>query len=78
MRKIGLNETPTEEKWTLETGRKINLSGLLVSITGAALLALAGGLSGCARRVASAAAPAPIDVEVASVIQKDVPVQGES
>jgi len=33
--------------------------------------------AGCERRVASAAAPPAPEVEVASVIQKDVPVQGE-
>jgi RND family efflux transporter MFP subunit len=44
-------------------------------VVGAALLAALS--AGCERRVVSAAPPQPPTVEVASVVQKDVPIEGE-
>ena len=42
------------------------------------VLVFAAGMgAGCERRAASAPSPAPPDVEVARVIQKDVPIEGE-
>jgi len=49
-----------------------NLLGFLMVLVFVTVLG-----AGCERRVASAAAPPAPEVEVASVIQKDVPVQGE-
>jgi RND family efflux transporter MFP subunit len=49
-----------------------NLLGFLMVLVFGTVLG-----AGCERRVASAAAPPAPEVEVASVIQKDVPVQGE-
>jgi RND family efflux transporter MFP subunit len=76
MRDISFSETPAKKKWTLATERKQNSWSLHICTTGAALLALTGSLGGCARRIASASAPPP-NVEVASVIQRDVPIEGE-
>jgi RND family efflux transporter MFP subunit len=76
MRDISFSETPAKKKWTLATERKQNSWSLHIWTTGAALLALTGSLGGCARRIASASAPPP-NVEVASVIQRDVPIEGE-
>jgi RND family efflux transporter MFP subunit len=58
-------------------GRQKRSVGLLSCVTRAALLVLAGGLSGCVGRVASAPSSPPPNVEVASVVQKDVPIEGE-
>jgi len=57
--------------------RKHSSSGFVGCFTSAALLVVAGGLSGCVGRVASAPPPPPPNVEVASVVQKDVPIEGE-
>jgi hypothetical protein len=46
----------------------------LIAVVGALLGAVS---AGCERRVASASAPPAPTVEVAPVIQKDVPVEGE-
>src|SRR5580704_5065934 len=46
-----------------------------LAAAGAGLLAVVS--AGCERRVASAASPQPPTVEVTSVIQKDVPLEGE-
>src|SRR6201988_1035366 len=59
----------------LNVRRKRNSWNLLGFLMVLAFVTVLG--AGCERRVASAAAPPAPEVEVAPVIQKDVPVQGE-
>src|SRR6201994_2961005 len=58
----------------MSTDGKVWKSRKLLAVAGAVLGTVG---AGCERRVASASAPPPPTVEIAPVIQKDVPVQGE-
>jgi membrane fusion protein (multidrug efflux system) len=69
------------ENWTdlfleerMNTDARNSRSRKLIVVVPALLAALS---AGCERRVVSAAPPQPPKVEVASVVQKDVPIEGE-
>ncbi len=57
-------------------GKRQN-SNIVRCLFAALLLALCSVVAGCERRAASAPPPAPPDVEVTPVIEKDLPIEGE-
>jgi membrane fusion protein (multidrug efflux system) len=79
---LSTNTTATpNENWSdlfleerMNTDARISRSRKLIVVVPGLLAALS---AGCERRVVSAAPPQPPKVEVASVVQKDVPIEGE-